>query len=596
MNIKQKLTFENAIVAIFTSLFLTAGLFTFFAKPTFIDKNIFGAINTFIYLGMFVFLAAVIFFSNLVFDFKIARKFIMLGTFMFYAAVVVVDEKNPFFAIGVCVVLLAILCFIFKDDMKFPFKIPKQVVISAAVIFAVYFVVFFSIQSVSKYLALRTPIYDFGLFAQMYYNMGNTFLPDTTCERDMLLSHFAVHVSPIYYVLLPIYFIFPHPMTILICQTIVLALGVIPLSLLCKKLKLSNLATIIFIAIYALYPALSGGIYYDFHENKFLPVLLLFLFYFMEKENLLGSCIFALLVCMVKEDAPIYVAFFAFYYFIAFKDKKKRILAGGLFITAVLYFISVTTMLSMFGQGVMSYRYNNFLQSGETSLFMVIINIIKNPALVINEIFTTTNGDTSKLFFMIQMLLPLGFMPVITKRYERLLLLLPFILVNLMPDYQYQHDIYFQYTYGSFPFLLYASILNFKDLKGNTRKTLGTLSVCAAFLVCMQTVYARATYLDFYLEDKAVLDDIRITLEQIPEDASVTAATFYGAAASQRPEMYSLNHTKEHLDSDYIAVDMRYPEGKDQRAKYEANSNYEIVKEIEGYFVLFKSKSYTPAT
>ena len=51
--------------------------------------------------------------------------------------------------------------------------------------------------------AYCTPNFDFGIFCNMFHNMRKTLLPLVTCERDKLLSHFAVHISPIYYLLLP---------------------------------------------------------------------------------------------------------------------------------------------------------------------------------------------------------------------------------------------------------------------------------------------------------------------------------------------------------------------------------------------------------
>lgn len=47
----------------------------------------------------------------------------------------------------------------------------------------------------------------------------------TTCERDRVLSHFAVHVSPIYYLFLPFYALFPLPVTLEVLQALLLASG-----------------------------------------------------------------------------------------------------------------------------------------------------------------------------------------------------------------------------------------------------------------------------------------------------------------------------------------------------------------------------------
>ena len=63
--------------------------------------------------------------------------------------------------------------------------------------------------TILRYRMNYASAYDFGLFSQMYYYMGKCLLPLTTCERDGLLSHFAVHLSPIFYLLLPLYKLFP---------------------------------------------------------------------------------------------------------------------------------------------------------------------------------------------------------------------------------------------------------------------------------------------------------------------------------------------------------------------------------------------------
>jgi hypothetical protein len=78
-----------------------------------------------------------------------------------------------------------------------------------------------------------TSCYDMGIFSQMFYYMREYGSVLTTCERDGLLSHFAVHFSPIYYSLLPFYCLFPTPATLLVCQAVLVGSGVIPLVLIC---------------------------------------------------------------------------------------------------------------------------------------------------------------------------------------------------------------------------------------------------------------------------------------------------------------------------------------------------------------------------
>ena len=75
-------------------------------------------------------------------------------------------------------------------------------------VFATAFFIFVSFWTVYRVLTYRAPTFDFGIFSQMFHQMRTTGLPVTTVERDGPLSHFAVHVSPIYYLLLPFYCIY----------------------------------------------------------------------------------------------------------------------------------------------------------------------------------------------------------------------------------------------------------------------------------------------------------------------------------------------------------------------------------------------------
>ena len=78
---------------------------------------------------------------------------------------------------------------------------------------SVAFFLFVSAWAVGRVYSFSSPTFDFGIFSQMFYNMKETGLPMTTVERDGMLSHFAVHVSPIYYLMLPFYWLFPSPAT-----------------------------------------------------------------------------------------------------------------------------------------------------------------------------------------------------------------------------------------------------------------------------------------------------------------------------------------------------------------------------------------------
>ena len=179
--------------------------------------------------------------------------------------------------------------------------------------------------------------------------------------------------------------------------------------------------------------------------------------------------------------------------------------------------------MSKYGLGTMSYRYDNFIYDGSGSLFTVIKAVILNPIYTVHEAF-----DEEKIKFILQMLVPLAFMPLMIKKPSRIILLIPFILLNLMSDYTYQHNINFQYTYGSAAFLFYLMILNYQDMKPGFRcKVLAVAATSSIFMFMCNTYYRTSGY-ESYKTDKnnGAIDIIDDALELVPDDSSVAATTF----------------------------------------------------------------------
>jgi len=286
------------------------------------------------------------------------------------------EVNEYYFAIAILAFLAIAFYYVLRNDLLNVSDIPyinKLKLNNKATVFIVAalgmaFAIFVSLITVCRYLSFRTPNFDFGLFVNMFHNMRTRFFPYVTSERNLLLSHFTVHISPIYYLMLPFYMIFPHPQTLQILQAVILASGIVPLYLLMKHKRLSNKAIVLISFIYALYPALSSGCYYDLHENCFLTALLFWTFYFYEKKKYILLYIFAFLVLLVKEDAAIYIAFFALYTILSSlpeKNYKASLHGCVLFLLAAVYFVSCWFILSKYGQGIMDKaRYGNYIPGG----------------------------------------------------------------------------------------------------------------------------------------------------------------------------------------------------------------------------------------
>ena len=422
----------------------------------------------------------------------------------------------------------------------------RKIWLWAAAGLSIGFFLLVSVWTVYRYKTFNSPAYDFGIFAQMFHSMKTTGLPMTTVERDGLLSHFWVHMSPIYYLMLPFYCLVPRPETLQVLQAAVMASAVIPLWKLGRHHGLSRLQRFLLCAVLLLVPAFAGGAAYDLHENCFLTPLLLWLLYGLDSRNIPLTAVAALLTLCVKEDAAVYVAIIALYLLLRAalrysRESRWDVICGAVLLgTALIWFFVVTGFLATVGDGVMTSRYSNYMYDGSSSLITVVKAVVLSPMKAVFECV-----DKEKLYFIGMTMCPMLGLPLLTRRYERYVLLMPWLLLNLMTDYPYQYDIYFQYAYGSLACLIYLTAINLAQLKVRRERTVALLGAAAVALLCFhQTAWAKATYFpELYENYEDTYTAYQKALSHVPPDASVTASTFFVAPLAQREIIYSLPHT-----------------------------------------------------
>lgn len=561
---------------IMLSIFPQAGVSVAFAS----NSNIF----------VFALIAACLFVPAFLFDAYYKKShpagyFLTFSLFAF-SLVLCVKQNNMITYIFMFVVLLIVLiCFDKKCNpvlAHVEMKRKKTLVITVAVVTSVVTAMVCSI-GIFRYLSYSAPNYDFGIFCNMFYNMKKSGLPFSTCERDRLLSHFAVHVSPIYYLLLPIYFLFPSPITLAALQPIIVFSGVIPLYLIAKKLGISQNATMFVCVAFALFTPLSSGCFYDLHENCFLVPLLLWLFYFFEKDNRVLTFVFMFLVLLVKEDAFIYVAFFAVYVIVA----RKKYATGTLMLAlGAGYFLFACFMLSKYGTGVMESRYSNLSQSG--SLIDAAKTIIINPGYAISQVLKTKTDGLEKVFYIAQLLCPLVFLPLMGKELARYILILP-MFINLLTVYTYQYDITFQYTFGICSFLFYLALLNLSDMKKEKQEKLTVVAVLMSLILFSTIVIPKVdTYITKYQAGKENYSKITQALQTIPQDAEVTASTYFVPHLANRDVIYE-DEYHDTPTTEYFVLDLRYSVSKG-RSKIYVENGYRLIYKLDGILEIYQKQ------
>ena len=471
-----------------------------------------------------------------------------------------------------------------------PSEFHKKFLWGGVVILVVFFGFFIACIGIFRYLTFSVPNYDFGIWCNMFYNMAEHGAPTVSCERDMLLSHFAVHFSPIYYIMLPFYFVFRSPITLQVMQVIVLYSGIIPLVLLAKKKGISSRTVLVLSAIYAAFPAIGAGTFYDLHENCFLLPLLLWVFFFYESKKYIPMSVFCALTLLVKEDAFIYLIFFAIYVLISDRNWKISIPAA---LVALSYFLVVSSLMSKYGDGVMINRFDSLIYNAEDGLLGALKTLILNPGYAL-KILVTPTRSADKLIYLVHLLAPLGFIPFATKKVSRFLLLAP-LLLNTLTLYQYQPNITFQYSFGIIAFLFYITVLNLSEFSGFAKKYMLSIAAVASVLLFVMICIPRfCTYVGRYNDFKDTYDrlDTAIT-EQIPDDASVSASSFLVPRLYEREHIYEVKYHKDEngaykTDTQYIVLDMRYADESNNAYDFYIENGYELIYEDEGLIKILK--------
>lgn len=501
-----------------------------------------------------------------------------------YACICVIQYDDIYFvAAMVALVSMSVIYYAGYAGINSITLTKKNYIVIIAVSTALY-VCFVGFCMVTRYLSYGSPNYDMGLFSQMFYYMKTTGTMKTTSERDYLMSHMCVHISPVFYLILPVYMLFSSPVTLEIMQPLLIAAAVIPLALICRNKKLSRWETALIIIIYSFYPVISGGCFYDIHENMFFPLFLCMFLLFMEKDNNIGMCISAVLIWLIKEDASVLMMFVGLYMMCDSKKRKKGVI---LFITSALYCLCVCLILKNIGTGVMSGRYNNMIPEGDGNMFSVIKTSLANPAYLITQIF-----DADKITFIIQTMGVLLFLPLVTKKWSRYILIGPYVLFNLVTDYQYMHSIYFHYVFGSGVLLIYLTVLNISDMEMHKRLKMLYITAASVIIFFMSYNMPKLEKAVGYF-DKDVQETCRIIdegLSTIPDDASVTATTFLCARLSERKELYELYYTDK--STEYIALDLRGHNKDYDENEYLQDNRYETIYYSKGKIAVFRNVFY----
>jgi uncharacterized membrane protein len=324
-----------------------------------------------------------------------------------------------------------------------------------------YFLVYATL-SVLRHESYHSFGFDLGLFDQVFWNTTQGRLFESTMSQALPLPHSLLgdHFSPVFFLLMPFYYAFPHPETLLILQTLALALGAWPVYLL-AKLKLPAGYTLLWVLAYFLMVPLAYINLYDFHEVAFAVAPLGFALYFLERGRRGLFVLSLLFTFLVKEEMGLIGAGFGAYALLGKRDWK---LGLAVLVGSLAAFATVIQVVIPFFAGGHSYPYIGIRYADVGgSPRGILTTLVTDPLRIVRSVI-----HPKKVYFVIGVFgSTLGLSALAG---WASVLLLPTLGYLLLSNYEPQYSFTSQYSAPLIPLVVGTAILALARLRESAQR------------------------------------------------------------------------------------------------------------------------------
>ncbi len=340
----------------------------------------------------------------------------------------------------------------------------KKNIIALLVVIA--FVIAFSIFSIHQYYSLGTSAYDLGINAQELYSFlqtGSFYTP--LLGENALAQHFTLFK----FIEVPLYYLFPSPITLMIFEDIFIALTgyivyLISTNLLkdhIKSEKILFLVSIGFLLSYEFSPFSESLVSFPFHNMAFLPFFFLLAFYaFLEEQRILHIVSIIFIISLHANFVYIVgvLLFYEFLFLHTYRGRKintwflhntnsRKIANFSLFLLAILLlygYLILAGLIKLHLAGISSVSL--LPTTGESgtpvgSPIGLILLLLKKPRELISVI-STNHGE--KVFFINLLLKSILYLPLVSPM--SLVLSIPYMLYAIPSSYGAYYQLGYQYS------------------------------------------------------------------------------------------------------------------------------------------------------
>lgn len=269
------------------------------------------------------------------------------------------------------------------------------------------------------------------------------------------------HVSLILFVIAPLYAVFRHPLTLLLLQCVVLALGAWPVFALARRELKHEGVALAFAALYLLYPALGYSNLFEFHPEVLATTTLLATIHCLAAGRFALTLLFAVLSVLCKEDVALAVGMLGLTSLLPGRPRRIGAALVGLALASlVISFAVIRPALSSAAA-----EYGKMYRDWGGSIGAVAVNLLTHPLRAVSAFFATPGDVPDSLLkqrYWPQMLGPLLFLPLLSP--GTLAVALPVLAEHFLSFRSQQHGIVYQYTALVTPVMIAAAVRGLANL------------------------------------------------------------------------------------------------------------------------------------
>jgi len=397
------------------------------------------------------------------------------------------------------------------------------------------------------------------------------------------IVNFDRRFNPILAALVPLYAIWSDPQTLLLLQSLGLAIAAFPLYWFARPRIGRLLAFTVAVAYLASIPVriLNQA---SFYEIKLAVPLLAFATFFLLRERYVPFLACLAVSLLVKQEvAFIAVGFAAFIFFV----QRKRMLGLGLaaFGIALALFV-IQFLYPLLTQGRVHPQFDERYAYLGHSLGDVVLALFLRPGLVLEHVLVP-----SKIELVIYLLAPIAFLPLVG--IEVAAISLPVWAYTLLSDLPVQTDPSAYYQAPFLPFLFLGAIVGLRRLLGSKETDRRKIALVTLLAVSAQ-LYLPSTWARIFDPSALTLDQHAVIGHQvmrwIPDSAKVIAQmeVYVPLVAERKYHVVEFSPECSCRDADFLfgdATRIYYNLYRTSWAYWRAAGYFEPVIEQDGYFL-----------